>query len=584
MKKRKLPKEKLEWIIEVLREEFLSHNPLGEDKPKVKLRQPRSRKQAILKEIFERLKKITKGESFDIFDKFGEEYLSNYNSYHIWDLVQFIKGFVETINLHTKFDFDSGYCTPEEVEQLLKEVGQKVAEEPHTLETLEKIINEKYPNLVSLEEEIVAEQIEQQWREYAENLLEKVREVLENGVEVELDEETKKIIKKIEKTEKFQVEDLAEQLNRIIVIGKDYWELILYSMLSPYAPPIYINGVEQRRNINTLIIGDISTAKTSILKILYRISPKAEQIDVTTEANLVGVATKEGIQEGLLDKANEGILLVHEFDKVEEKFPLIRRILDSDYLKIMKYGYEKTLKVNMTLIAGANPRYDFFRHGEVLRDQITMKDGLLSRFDAIIPLTLTEKKNEIIVESMKLFDTKTSLTFEEIQETVKTLALGMKTIKGVIITTEQEKRLKEVFLRYNLDLKYRPLVIPRDLEVLARLVNVVATANFHRRKQKNGYIKASDKDIDKAIQLFEVIVSVRRQLYESTRRNILTPKEQILKIIIENQPISAKTLKEMVVDQLKLCAKSTFYKYLDELIKEGLIKKQGQRNMTLSSN
>lgn len=40
----------------------------------------------------------------------------------------------------------------------------------------------------------------------------------------------------------------------------------------------------------------------------------------------------------------------------------------------------------------------------------------------------------------------------------------------------------------------------------------------------------------------------------------------------------------MVVDQLKLCAKSTFYKYLDELIKEGLIKKQGQRNMTLSSN
>lgn len=214
-------------------------------------------------------------------------------------------------------------------------------------------------------------------------------------------------------------------------------------------------------------------------------------------------------------------------------------------------------------------------------------------------LTATQVKNELIIDKMNLMSTRSPLDkidFAAIKEDLEILADGMMSgsITRVTITSAQEGKLKEAFLNQNTRdkkqrlLRNRPLVILRDLENLARLVNVIATVNFSKRTIKNGLLKAKDDDIDKAIQLWENLISLRVEIYGRSNRNFMTVKDEILVFTMRAQahyqnedkeamvPISE--VKAEIVDKRRLIGKTTFYKELQTLRETGEIVQQGKRD------
>jgi len=109
------------------------------------------------------------------------------------------------------------------------------------------------------------------------------------------------------------IEDLANALDRVVVLGCDVWRLILYGVLSPWAPRVLINGIPRRNVMHCLLVGDVSTAKSLIHRVVEAVAPKAVRLSKTTEPSFEGVKRGRGrIEDGIVDLANNGVLIVPE--------------------------------------------------------------------------------------------------------------------------------------------------------------------------------------------------------------------------------------------------------------------------------
>ena len=533
----------------------------------------------------------------DYFDNWYEsEEIEDYS--HKYKLLQFLNTIARTIH---SGEADSFAGTKQEFDQILGGFVHKVNEDREALYDIAAVINESYPGLAGeFRSAPSMEELNEREADEYEKELQKIDDSVESNIEEYASE-----LAKIKRAQKTDFEKIALDLDQIVIFGPRNWELVLYSIMSPHAPRLLINNLDYRANIHTLLAGDISTAKSKILKVCKLISPKMLVVDETTKATFEGVApTRSGgeIEEGILDHAMGGNMIVEEYTSSFARMPLMRRAMDGETIKIWKKGSSKELDVNTTLLAACNPRQDFFveeTEGS-FRQQISFKEGILSRFDNLILLTATQVKNEMILEKMSLMSTRSSLKkidFATIKENLETLAEGMKSGQIVVVTmtAKQERMVKGAFLNQNRRdkeqriLKNRPLVILRDVETLTRLVNIIATVNFSKRKIKEGVLKAKDSDINKAIQLWENLINLRVEIYsKGSNRNFLQVRDEMLAYAARMQTyyknegkeekVSVSELKEEIVQRRKLVGKSTFYEELRMLRESGDIVQEGKRD------
>ena len=558
------------WLLSLIEEDMLSKKPMEEDVATTV--KPKSKIQVILKDFYERLKTA---ESSDVFDKFYEEKLKGYSQ--LSRFATFLLKLSNKLSLDLKHPYgEDGF------QEALSKITERRLEENDTVNVAHAIINQMHPNLVApIYVDVSAEGINKEYETYVEEEVGKIREKLQNGNHKEFEDK----IQKIRKAEKTEIEQLASELNRIVILGKETWELILYAVMSPFAPPISINNMLERPNLHFLFVGDVSTAKSKVDRIVERISPKALKITKSTEASFEGVKTPQGgIEQGIIDWANFGVLVIPEFSKTFEKFEVLREVMDCDRITIVKGGVPKELPVNITFFAGCNPRADFFQNEINLRDQIAFKDGVLSRIDILLPLIASKEKNELLLEQIDIFGTEQpKLTLEDIHERLKTLSTGMiKLVTNIILTEGQKQTLKQAFLSHNTKLKNRPLLVLRDLDTLCRLVNVVVATNFPKREHTDGgVVKAKDGDITKAIELWEEIIAQRKILYTSKHRLIFSLKEKIMMEIVRNgNKIRQMELKTHIINE-GLCSHRTVERKINELAREGRIVKIGDRDAVL---
>lgn len=533
----------------------------------------------------------------DYFDGWYEsEEIEKYTQKY--KLLQFLNTIARAVHVS---EADSFAGTKQEFDKLLGGFVNRVNESKDYLLVIAAIINEAYPGLAGefRSAPSMEELNEIELDEYNRELI-RIEQSVESNIE-----EHAHLLAKIERAQSTDFEKIAMTLDRIVIFGPRNWELILYSIMSPHAPRLLINNLDYRANIHTLLAGDISTAKSKILKIAKLISPKMLVVDETTKASFEGVApTRSGdkIEDGVLDHAMDGNMIVEEYTNSFARMPLMRRVMDGEYIKIYKKGSSKGIHPNTTLLAACNPREDFFieeTEGS-FRQQIVFKEGILSRFDNLILLTATQVKNELIIEKMHLMSTRSPLAkidFMVIKEDLDTLAEGMKSgaITRVTITPTQEHTLKEAFLNQNRRdkaqriLRNRPLVILRDLETLARLVNIITTVNFSKRTIKNGLLKARDDDVTKAVQLWENLINMRVEIYgKHGTRNFATVKEEMMTFIARTQgyyknegreeKVPVAELKREIVDRRQLVGKTTFYEELRTLRESGDIIQEGKRS------
>ena len=489
----------------------------------------------------------------------------------------------------------SGYGEQKQIEKQLAKIAQKCIEEPMYVERLKEVINSMYPGLIGEFKSVpsvveINDKIEQEYRKE----IDAIDQSVESNIEKYHDQ-----LAKIKRAKKTDFEQMAQNLNKVVIFGESLWELMLYVLMSPHTPRLIINGMDYRANLHGMLAGDISTAKSKILKLSKIIAPKSLTVDDTTKASFEGISKADEIEDGVLDHANNGVIIVEEFTSPFAKMPLFRRAMDCEPIVIYKGGHSKKLEVNTTMLTACNPKDDFFQEETDFRKQLNFKEGVLSRFDILIPLTATTVKNEILLDKLDIMTPQIKLgdkviDFREINEMLSTIAQGMSgAITRVTMTAEQSEMIKDAFRsrndmdKYRRVLKNRPLVILRDLETLARLVNVIAAVNFSKRVIKKGIVQAHDDDVNKAIQLWENLMQLRIQLYARHDRNLKSVADEIITYVFNRQgldggEVDIGLVKNYIVDEQRLVGKVTFYKEINTLEETGRLVVKGKRDKKLS--
>ncbi|XP_060171897.1 DNA replication licensing factor MCM5 [Lycium barbarum] len=152
------------------------------------------------------------------------------------------------------------------------------------------------------------------------------------------------------------------------------------------------DGVRLRGDINVLLLGDPSTAKSQFLKFVEKTAPVAVYTSGkgSSAAGLTASVIRDNssrefyLEGGAMVLADGGVVCIDEFDKMRaEDRVAIHEAMEQQTISIAKAGITTVLNSRTSVLAAANPpsgRYDDLKTAQ---DNIDLQTTILSRFDLI---------------------------------------------------------------------------------------------------------------------------------------------------------------------------------------------------------
>lgn len=257
-------------------------------------------------------------------------------------------------------------------------------------------------------------------------------------------------------------------------------------------------GVNLRGDINLLLIGDPSTAKSQFLKFVERVAPIAVYTSGkgSSAAGLTAAIIRDAssgefqLEGGAMVLADGGVVCIDEFDKMRTQDRVaIHEAMEQQTISVAKAGITTTLNSRTSVLAAANPVYGRIDDLKTTQEQIDFQTTILSRFDCIFLVKDTRDVNKDTILANHIIDLhisgKNSENAEDAEislEDLKKYIAYAKTKCTPKLSPEAGERLKDFYVhdrtivtenKKNKKKNTIPITV-RQLEAIIRLSESIA--------------------------------------------------------------------------------------------------------------